>query len=234
MWCISRKNCHGQKVRSLLPKTALKLFFRKTHFRSVFTKLPPSPISGPKWIMWHVLRKNCHRQKVRSLLPKTALKLFFRKARFRSIFTEPPPSPIFEAKWTMWHVSRQNCHAQKFRSLLPKTALKSFFFRKTRFRSIFTKLPPSPIFVAKRTMWLALRQKYHRRKLCLLFPKTAPKSFFRKSPFQSVFTKPSLHLFSGPNELCGAFRGKIVTDEKVAWLSLQQPRNRFYETIPLT
>ena len=47
IWHVLRQNGFGQKLRSLLPKTAPKSFFRKTHFRSVSTKLPPHQFSGP-------------------------------------------------------------------------------------------------------------------------------------------------------------------------------------------
>jgi hypothetical protein len=39
-----------------------------------------------------------------------------------------------------------------------------------------------------------------------------------------IFTKPPLHLFSGPNRICGAFRG-----ENLARFFLKRPRNRFFE-----
>ena len=126
----------------------------------------------------------------------------------------------------MSRVSRQNCHIRKFCSLLPKTALK-LFFQKTRFWSVFTKLPPSPIFGAKRTMWRVSRRNCHRRKLRLLLPKTAPKSFFWKTRFLFVFMKRPPQLFLGPNGQCEVFRDEIVMDENFACFGLKQPQNLF-------
>ena len=117
IWRVSRRNCHERKLRSLLSKTAPKLFFRKTLFLFVFTKPPPSPISGVRRTMWRVSRQNFHRRKLRSVLSKTASKSFFVKTRFRSVFTKLTLSPIFEARQTMWNVSRQNFHRWKLRSL---------------------------------------------------------------------------------------------------------------------
>ena len=57
----------------------------------------------------------------------------------------------------------------------------------------------------------------------------SPKSFFLKTRFRSEFiyeTTPDL--FSRPNRLCGAFRGKIVPDENFARFYLKRPRNHFH------
>jgi hypothetical protein len=126
-----------------------------------------------------------------------------------------PLSPIYGAKRTMWRILRQNCRGRKLRSLLPKKAPKSYFW-KTHFRSVFTKSPPSPIFEAYQTMWRAARQNCHKR---------------------------PLHLFPGPNGLCGAIRGEIFMNENFTRFCLNGleiifPKNtfpvRFYETAPLT
>ena len=108
MWCVSRQNCSGRKLRSLLHKTPPKSFFRKTRFWSeFFYETTPSPIFRAKWTMWRVSRQNCPGRKYRSLLPKTPSKSFFRKTRFRSeFFYKTAPSHIFGAKRTIWRISR--------------------------------------------------------------------------------------------------------------------------------
>ena len=108
--------------------------------------------------------------------------------------------------------------------------LKSFF-QKIRFRfEFFYETTPSPIFGAKRTMWCVSRKKYHERRVQSLLPKTPPKSFFRKTRFRSdFFYKTTLHLFSRPNKLCGAFRDKIVRDKNFACFCLKNPQNSFSE-----
>ena len=53
MWHASRQNCHGRKLCSLLPKPALKWFFRKTCFQSLFTKPPLTYFQGQKDYMTH-------------------------------------------------------------------------------------------------------------------------------------------------------------------------------------
>jgi hypothetical protein len=45
----------------------------------------------------------------------------------------------------------------------------------------------------------------------------------------NFFTKRPPHLFSGPNGLCGVFRGKIVPNENFAHFCLKRPQNRFSE-----
>jgi hypothetical protein len=84
------------------------------------------------------------------------------------------------------------------------------FFRKTRFRSLFTKPPPSPIFQTKRTMWRISRQNYHRRKLRSLLPKTAPKSFFLKNAFPICFYETApLTYFRGQKVYVARFEAKL-------------------------
>ncbi len=41
MWHVTRQNCHGRKLRSLLPKTAPKSFFRKICFLVRFYETAP-------------------------------------------------------------------------------------------------------------------------------------------------------------------------------------------------
>ncbi len=74
---------------------------------------------------------------------------------------------------------------------------------------------PSPIFWAKRTIWRILRQKISERKFFFIF--FIYLFFPEKTHFgPNIFTKLHPHLFSGPNDLCGAFQGKIVTEENFA------------------
>ena len=102
-------------------------------------------------------------------------------------------------------------------------------FPKNTFQSVFTKSPPSPIFGAKQTMWHVSRQNFHERKLPSILPKAAPKLFFPKNTFPVRFYKTAPHLFSRPDGLCGAFRGKIVTDENFTRFCLKRPLNHFFE-----
>jgi hypothetical protein len=87
----------------------------------------------------------------------------------------------------------------------------------------FYKTAPSPIFGAKRTMWSILRRNCHGRKLRPLLPKR-PRNHFSEKHVSSLFLRncPS-HLFLGPDELCHAFRGEIVTDENFARFCLKRP-----------
>ena len=128
----------------------------------------------------------------------------------------------------MWRVSRQNCPGQKLRLLLPKTPPK-YFFRKTRFQfEFFYETTPSPILKAKWTMQRISRQNCPWQKLHWLLPKTPSKLFFRKTHFRSEFIyETTPHLFSWPNRLCDAFRGKIVPDKNFVRFCLKCPRNRF-------
>ena len=128
----------------------------------------------------------------------------------------------------MWHFSRQNFQKRKLRSVLPKTVSKSFFL-KTRFRSVFTKPPLSPIFEAKQNMWNVSRQNFHSWKLRSLLPKSTPKWFFQKTRSSPILQNRPPHLFLGPNRLCGTFRGKIFTGENFPRFCLKRPRNCFSE-----
>ena len=118
----------------------------------------------------------------------------------------------------------------KLQSFLPKTPLKSFF-RMVRFEAIFiTKLPPHLFFDAKQTMWFVSRVNCPGWKLQLFLPKTPPKSFFRKTTFPVqffFFLKPPPHLIFWPNELLGAFGGKIVSNVNFARFCLKCAQNHF-------
>ena len=62
---------------------------------------------------------------------------------------------------------------------------------------------------------------------CLKRPRNR---FSEKTRFRSeFFYKTTLHLFSQPNKLCGAFQGKIVQDKNFARFCLKHPRNSFSE-----
>jgi hypothetical protein len=136
MWRILRRNCHGQKLRLLLPKTAPKSFFQKTRFLSVFTKSPPQLFLGPNG-QCEAFRDEIVMDEFTHFCLKRSRNRFSKK-HVSGLFLRNPLSPIFRARRTMRHAMRQNCHGQKLRSLLPKPAPK-WFFRKTRFRSLFTK-----------------------------------------------------------------------------------------------
>ena len=95
------------------------------------------------------------------------------------------------------------------------------FFRKTGLQSeYFYEIAPSPIFRAKRAMWLNSNWK-----LRSLLPKMPLKSFFWKIRFRSeLFYEIAPYLFSRPNGLCGSFRGK-----NSALFCLKRPQNHFFE-----
>jgi hypothetical protein len=117
----------------------------------------------------------------------------------------------------MRRVSRKNCPGRKLRWLLPKTPPKSFF-RKTRFRSKFIYKTTPHLFSQPNKLCGAFRGKIVPGENFTRFCLKRPRNRFRVKHVSSpnFFTKLPPHLFSGPNGLCGTFRGKIVSDENFA------------------
>jgi hypothetical protein len=169
MWRVSRRNCHGRKLHSLLPKTAPKSIFRKTRFLFVFTKPPPHLFSGQNRQCGAFQGKIGMDEFARFCLkrPQNLFFFFFPKNTFPVCFYETP-SHLFSGPYgLMQHVSRQNYHGRKLRSLLPKPAPK-WFFRKTCFRSFFTK-PPLTYFQGQKDYIARFEAKSSRTKTSLAF-----------------------------------------------------------------
>ena len=98
-------------------------------------------------------------------------------------------------------------------------------FPKNMFPIHFYKIAPLTYFWGQTDYVARFEEKFSWTKTALARP---PKLFFRKTRFLSVFMKPP-HLFSRPDRLCGAFRGKIITDENFAHFCQKRPQNCFSE-----
>ena len=197
--------------------------------------------------MWSICEQNCVVWKLRSLFTLKPSKSFFNKTGFWSeFFYDIPPSPIFGSK--MWHVSMKNCHGAKLRSLLPKTLGNRFSDWCVSRPYFFMKLPPHPFFGPNR-LFGVFRGKIFLNVKFAHFMKFERKIFLWNRPltlflwnsainffifyflfiFFSLKKKHFGWIFSRPNDLCGAFQGKIVTEENFARFYLTQPRNHFSE-----
>ena len=110
LWCVVRKNCHGRKLCSLLPKTAQKLFFRKIRFQFVFTKLPPSPIFRAKRLCGAFRSEIVTYENFACLCLKRPRNRFSENHVSGLFLRNRPPHLFSGQKWTMWWVSRRNCH----------------------------------------------------------------------------------------------------------------------------
>ncbi len=80
LWRISRKKCHGRKLRSLLPKTPGNRFSKWRVSRLYFfTKPPPHSFSRPNRLFGAFWGKIVPNVKFARFLRKTAMKSHFQK-----------------------------------------------------------------------------------------------------------------------------------------------------------
>ena len=102
---------------------------------------------------------------------------------------------------------------------------------KTRFFPIvFTKLHPH-LFSKPDGLCGAFRGKFFTEENFAHFCIKHPRNCFSEWRVlrSYFFTKPPHNLFSGPNGICGTFRGKIVSHENFNHFYLKRPQNCFYE-----
>jgi hypothetical protein len=152
MWRVSRRNCHGRKLRSLLPKTAPKSIFRKTRFLFVFTKPPPHLFSGQNRqcgafqgeIGMDEFARFCLKR------PQNLFFFFFQKTRFRFVFMKPP--------LTYFRGHTDLCRTFRGKIIMDENFARFCLnrpqngFSEKHVSGPFLRNRPSPIFRAKRTI----------------------------------------------------------------------------------
>ena len=171
MWRVSRQNCHGRKLRSLLPNTAPKSFFRMASCEAIFfCKIAPSPIFGAKWPMWRVSRQNCHRGKLRLLFCLKHPRNRFSKWRIlrRYFFMKPPhhlfsgPNGLCGAFWGKFVAN------ERFNLFYQKCPRNCFSWKHVFSSNFFTTLPPH-LFSEPKTTMAHFEEKVSRQKTSLTF-----------------------------------------------------------------
>jgi hypothetical protein len=212
------QNCFARKLCYFLPKTPPKSFFQNICLRSIFSyEIAPSPIFGAK--LDYVARwgQNCSGRKLCYFLPKMPLKLFFPKNTFsvHIFFMKSLPHLFLGPNG---RVSGQNCFGRKIRYFClkrpqnrfsKKHVFGPFFFN---FIYLFFLMKSHPhLFSGLNKLCEAFRGKIVLEENFATFCLKRLRNCFSKKHISRpiFFTKPLLHLFSGPNKLCGAFGAKL-------------------------
>ena len=222
MWRVWGQNCSGRKLRSLL---TTEIVFPKSRF-SVRIFLWNRPLTYFMGQMDNVARVGAKFFRTKTSLAFDHQNRFFKKQVFYpNLFTKPPPH-LFSRLNGLCGAFVGKIVPKKNFARFSLESLRNRFSQKKRLRAnIFLRNRPLSYFLCQTDYVPRLGVKFFWTKnslawkaLEIVFPEKKKKK--RKKNRE---TGPSP--ISRPNELCGAFRGKIVPDENFAWFSLKSPRN---------
>ena len=118
----------------------------------------------------------------------------------------------------------------KFARFLRKTTVKCHFPKKHVSFRLFLRNSTLTYFRSQMDYVARFEENFSRKKtshFCIKHPRNC---FSEWRVLRSYFfTKPPHNLFSGPNGICGTFRGKTVSYENFNHFYLKRPQNCFYE-----